>query len=435
MNISEAIIFISPGGQKWLLGLSFLERLILYGTKAGLEKFWLYSQDSELATQVLEKISTDKRFKRAGVKVELLPADFSGWLGSNGSAEASVVMFEDTVVVAPDFFVFLKEALSPGSEEMVIVRPEFSADGVLAAPLFLAVKKARLPEIWEELARSGWGFIHKLEELGLVPAVNLEGDFGLRGEGPEALKLAERLLLETGRKPHDGYITRVFFRPLSLQLTRYLINLGVTPNQISLFVLFLEILSVYFIIRGGYSSMVLGSFLFLLSSIIDCCDGENARLTCRVTRFGTIFDVSADAFLFVTFFAALPLGVYRTTDEKVWLYLGAFGLLSMVSFYLIMVNHARKSGIGFNITPIAREVEASIQDPNFQNWFDRLAAHLAFIYRRDFFTMASFVLIVLGGAALVVILVSFLAFLEAVYFASYSRRRLQKNTLDKFQAA
>lgn len=61
-----------------------------------------------------------------------------------------------------------------------------------------------------------------------------------------------------------------------------------------------------------------------------------------------------------------------------------------------MIYYARRAGIGFNIVPIAREIEASIHDPDFQTWADRLAARIAFIYRRDFFTTLAFILVALG---------------------------------------
>ncbi|MBW2005204.1 MAG: CDP-alcohol phosphatidyltransferase family protein, partial [Deltaproteobacteria bacterium] len=52
---------------------------------------------------------------------------------------------------------------------------------------------------------------------------------------------------------------------------------------------------------GGYSNLVIGTLLAHLSSVIDGCDGEIARLKFQVTEFGGWFDAVldryADAFL------------------------------------------------------------------------------------------------------------------------------------------
>lgn len=438
--MEETIVLLSREGQTRILGLSLLERLILYGQKAGLRKFWLYSEQPGLARQVLEKLRSDRRFSPEKMELAIWTPENIPQAGSEKNGNSHVLVLEDKLVVHPDFFTSIVRASGqePG-QDLILVNPNGSSAGGRSGRVgaFL-VNRERIGNLLPALMSSTGTGSDGLEKPGdSISTGSLEVDcpFAVRIDGPGEARQAEKLLLETGRKPVDGYITRVWFRPISLRLTRHLIRWGLTPNQISLIVLAVELLSVYLILKGRYGSMALGSFLFLVASVIDCCDGENARLTCRVSRFGTIFDISADAFLYVTFFTALPLGLYRGTSSEAWLYVGAFGWLSMVGFYLQMIHYARRAGIGFNIVPIAREIETSIHDPDFQTWADRLAARIAFIYRRDFFTTLAFILVALGGASLLALMVSFFAFLEAAYFGSWSRRQLRKKALDKLQPA
>ncbi|MBC7349154.1 MAG: CDP-alcohol phosphatidyltransferase family protein [Candidatus Aminicenantes bacterium] len=436
--MEEVIILLSREGQARILGLSLLERLILYGQKAGIKKFWLYSEERDLAQQVFQKLRADRRFSPEKIELaELSLENFQTVLASE-DGRSRVLVLEDNLVVHPDFLAAIRNNGQGLAEDLIrfCLNGSFSHQDSWFSGVFL-VKPDKLDQILRELVR-----LRKLAASPEKPQtsfscreVGLDFPFLIKVDSPEAARQAEKQLLEAGRKPTDGYITRVFFRPISLQLTRWLIKLGMTPNQISLVVLAIELLSVYLIFQGDYESMALGGFLFLLSSVIDCCDGENARLTCRVSRFGTIFDISADAFLYVIFFTVLPIGLYRATSNQLWLYTGAFGWLSMVSFYLQMISYARRAGIGFNIVPIAREIEASINEPDFQTWADRIAARMAFIYRRDFFTVLACFLILVGGAKILALLVAFFACLEGLYFGSWSRRRLKKSASDRLQPA
>ncbi|RFT15708.1 MAG: CTP:Inositol-1-phosphate cytidylyltransferase [Candidatus Saccharicenans subterraneus] len=438
--MEETIVLLSREGQTRILGLSLVERLILYGQKAGLRKFWLYSEEPGLASQVLEKLRSDRRFSPEKMELAVCRTEDIARSGPEKNGSSPVLVLEDKLVVHPDFFTSIIRAngQEPG-QDLILLSPNGSSateqTGRVGAFLVNRERIGNLLPALVSSAGTGPDGLEKIKDSISVGRLEVDCPFAVRVDGPETARQAEKLLLETGRKPVDGYITRVWFRPISLRLTRHLIRWGLTPNQISLIVLAVELLSVYLIFQGQYGSMALGSFLFLAASVIDCCDGENARLTCRVSRFGTIFDISADAFLYVTFFTALPLGLYRGTSSEAWLYVGAFGWLSMVGFYLQMIHYARRAGIGFNIVPIAREIETSIHDPDFQTWADRLASRIAFIYRRDFFTTLAFVLIALGGARLLAIMVSFFAFLEAVYFGSWSRRQLRKKALNKLQPA
>jgi len=75
----------------------------------------------------------------------------------------------------------------------------------------------------------------------------------------------------------------------------------ITPNFVSLFSFILSLIGACFFFLGGYIKLVIGAILAQLSSIIDGCDGEIARLKFQATEFGEWFDAVldryADAFL------------------------------------------------------------------------------------------------------------------------------------------
>ncbi len=196
--------------------------------------------------------------------------------------------------------------------------------------------------------------------------------------------------------------------------------------EISVVVLFVGLLSGWLEGRGGYRNAVLGAFLFELASIIDGCDGENARLTFRSTKFGGTLDVAGDALTFVFFFMNLPIGLFRSTGNNLWLILGGLSLLSMILFYLQFSIYTQRSGIGNNIVAVVKDIEKSAGRPGFAGKIDGLASKVAPIYRRDFFATWAFLLILFGAAKILMGILAVLAPVEAIYMFFYSRRRLRQ---------
>ena len=127
-------------------------------------------------------------------------------------------------------------------------------------------------------------------------------DFWIDVDDPAAFQKAEQALLKRLRdKPNDGPVARYLNRPLSVRISRYLVQRDVTPNQISLFSFLCSLLAAGLFALGGYFALLLGGVLAQFASIIDGCDGEVARLKYQSSDFGGWFDAVldryADAFL------------------------------------------------------------------------------------------------------------------------------------------
>ena len=135
-----------------------------------------------------------------------------------------------------------------------------------------------------------------------VKAVDVRGCFVIDVDDPAAFKRAESVLLAQLRdKPSDGPVSRYFNRPLSVRMSRRLVNYSVTPNQISLFSFLCSMLAAGLFSLGGYPTLLLGGLLAQFASIIDGCDGEVARLKFQGSHYGgwldAVLDRYADAFL------------------------------------------------------------------------------------------------------------------------------------------
>ncbi len=128
-------------------------------------------------------------------------------------------------------------------------------------------------------------------------AADVTGACWLDVDTPAALEEAERRLLAAERgKPHDGPVSRWINRPASRWLSRHLARLPVTPNQITLFSFALSLLAAWLMAQPGWLMLALGGLLAQISSIIDGCDGEIARLKHLKSEFGGWLDAVLDRY-------------------------------------------------------------------------------------------------------------------------------------------
>lgn len=160
------------------------------------------------------------------------------------------------------------------------------------------------PALYEALRESG-----RSGEYGLSAAVAILADRGnaigidVTGQWWEDVDTQaalqhteEHLLLEVAGKSNDGPIAQYINRPISRQFTRVLVGKSITPNQISVGVFLIACIAAACMAEPSYWMLALGGLLAQLSSILDGCDGEIARLRYEQTDFGGWFDAVLDRY-------------------------------------------------------------------------------------------------------------------------------------------
>ena len=112
---------------------------------------------------------------------------------------------------------------------------------------------------------------------------------------------------------------------------------SVTPNQITLGSAAVGLMGAFFLAQPSQVWQVLGSLLFLLSTIMDGCDGEIARLTFQESAFGAKLDLIMDNIVHLVLFPSIALGLYRREYETLYFVLGGLtlgGILASIAVYL-----------------------------------------------------------------------------------------------------
>ncbi|MEK9145734.1 MAG: CDP-alcohol phosphatidyltransferase family protein, partial [Elusimicrobiota bacterium] len=125
---------------------------------------------------------------------------------------------------------------------------------------------------------------------------------------PEDATRAQERLWDSLPRESDGYIAR-FDRGLSIALSKRLIALPVTPNQLTALGLGIGLLGAALLAQPSYPLCVLGALLLCSCCILDGCDGEVARLKLLDSPAGARFDALADNAVHLAVFIAIPAHV------------------------------------------------------------------------------------------------------------------------------
>mgnify|MGYP001076503104 CR=1 FL=1 len=126
-----------------------------------------------------------------------------------------------------------------------------------------------------------------------------------------------------------------------LPLVKLLIKLNITPNLITILSF---IIAVFAFIAYKNGAFWVGGIILFFSSILDTFDGEIARQTNRVTKFGGFLDSTIDRVNeFLVYLGLFVYYFHRMDYVLYWILFALFGSL--------MVSYTRARGEGVGISP------------------------------------------------------------------------------------
>ncbi len=158
---------------------------------------------------------------------------------------------------------------------------------------------------------------------------------------------AERTLFRSLKGEAEGFVDRYFNRTFSRLLTSAFLRMKCSPNTITMIATAVGLLSALGFGCGTYQAGIMAALLFQLAAVIDCCDGEVARLTFTESPFGAWLDIAMDNVVHIAIFAGIACGAYLrqagTAGAWVPVVLGGAAVLgNAMSFWL--VTKAQKIG-------------------------------------------------------------------------------------------
>jgi len=173
--------------------------------------------------------------------------------------------------------------------------------------------------------------LDEIERNGRLRRLPQEDGFTLRLRTSDDIKLATSLQVKALRRPTDGIISRWLNRPVSLWLSKNIFcRTALTPNQITFIAALVGWVGIGLVLWWkNYWWTVLGAALFHISSVLDGCDGEVARLRFQFSRFGEWFDNVLDEVNNALFIGAIGLGIWHRGGHEVYAWAAAFHLVTV----------------------------------------------------------------------------------------------------------
>lgn len=171
------------------------------------------------------------------------------------------------------------------------------------------------------------------------------------------VQAAERKLFSSLKGEYEGFVDRYFNRTLSRRFTRLFLALGMSPNAVTLVATVIGLLSAAVFGLGTYSTGIAAALLFQLAAVIDCCDGEVARLTFTESPFGAWLDIAMDNIVHMAIFAGIAAGLYagQVGRAHAWvnLGLGAAAVLGNGISFLLVERAQKIKSAGAWRTPVS----------------------------------------------------------------------------------
>ena len=342
-----------------LLGLALIERVILTAKKSGLTDFYVVTgYNGEKVKRFLDgfrqnrdinitHITNEEWEKGNGISVlkakKLLNENFILLMGDHIFDESILVRLtneriaDDEVMLAVDYNIETNKLVDVNDVTKVLVEEGRISDigknikrynaydtGIfLCSPAIFSAIEESLHDDDSFLS----GGIRVLASKGKAKIFDIKDGYWIDVDDEKTYKLAEKKLLATLKKTSDGPVSRYLNRPISTRITRHLLRTDITPNYVSFFSFILAMLGAFLFFSGGYINLVIGAILAQVSSVIDGCDGEIARLKFQVTEFGGWFDAVLDRYADAFLLFGLTYYAYFTNMNFSVLFIGFLAII------------------------------------------------------------------------------------------------------------
>jgi hypothetical protein len=305
LNKHTAVLFLpAPPESGWYLkkiaGVPFLLRNILTLQGLGVEKLVAWTEESIREREIFsESIKADQR-----LQLEL------NWISKESLS---------SILGASSFLIFDGSTLLNEYESQEV---QVNVDN-----------SKSFPEEFMQCFDNKEVYLFKSESLDRTELLKNEKGF---------YEAEERLLKSCGLN-NDSFMDRLITRFISRQLTSLFLKTSYTPNQITFLSLFIGLAAALCFFYGGHNMGIAGSILLLVSAWIDCVDGEVARLKFMTSEWGAKVDIFSDNIVHCSVFFAIGMGLYFSTGESIFKYLGLLAVLgNLTNFILLSKTILRK---------------------------------------------------------------------------------------------
>jgi hypothetical protein len=144
---------------------------------------------------------------------------------------------------------------------------------------------------------------------------------------PTTVLAAVRDIYRQSKKKRDNFWTEWISRPPAAVLVWLLKNTSVTPNQVSFLAISVAAVGCATLISWRtWLGLVVGGLILQLAYVIDCVDGQLARLKSMSSPVGALLDFMLDEVKAFMVIGAATTRLYLQSGDPKWLLIGVGGL-------------------------------------------------------------------------------------------------------------
>ena len=162
-------------------------------------------------------------------------------------------------------------------------------------------------------------------------------------------RVVERALLRGLENPRDGYLDGFLHRRFSRPLTRLLLRTPLSPNAVTLLGIALGVIGGLALGAASPGGVAAALACLVASGVLDCADGELARLRFAESRLGHWLDMAGDTVVHLAVLGGLARRLGRGPGMPGWpvlalLGLGVLGAFAVISWSEHVESRRRRAG-------------------------------------------------------------------------------------------
>ena len=209
----------------------------------------------------------------------------------------------------------------------------------------------------------------------------------------EDVKRAQQLIVTYIVSNTGGPIAQKLNKRFSIPFSLQMVKLRVTPNFLTVINFIIGIASSWALFRAAapelspkaqYLMMALGGFLFQVSSVFDGVDGEVAKMSLKVSRFGGWFDTICDNTTLLLFLMSASYLYYISVGGIISLITMGLVFFSLTLLLGIMVHYLRKYSTSESLVAVDREFIARLPKSDF---LVRFAQNMKYLIKKETFSL------------------------------------------------
>jgi phosphatidylglycerophosphate synthase len=195
------------------------------------------------------------------------------------------------------------------------------------------------------------------------------------------IKKAEKDLLNSCRKPGEA-ISSHYYRYFSLFFTKHFAKTKITPNQITYLFLLVGFLGGFLIAMPNKFLYYIGLLMQPLAIVLDCSDGELARIKYKYSKSGEWLDTVCDNLCTLFFLTGIAIQNYRLNSSNFDFNLGIFSIsVYLLAVALLFITLIKSSNSG-SLNTINRKFKKN----------GKIASFIAVILKRNVVTLVYVIL-------------------------------------------